>query len=96
MLSSQSYDSGIGLGPGMESHGGSMYTGLAALALMGARVTLASFARRIAVDTPYSCTEYGLFTLCGSLLPGTLSELPRRDELVGWCIHRQRGGYQVC
>jgi geranylgeranyl transferase type-1 subunit beta len=35
ILSSQSYDGGIGLGPGMESHGGSMYTGLAALALMG-------------------------------------------------------------
>ena len=37
ILSSQSYDAGIGLGPGMESHGGSMYTGLAALSLMGAR-----------------------------------------------------------
>lgn len=35
VLSSQSYDGAIGLGPGTESHGGSMYTGLAALALLG-------------------------------------------------------------
>ena len=35
ILSSQSYDGALGLGPGAESHGGSMYTGLAALALMG-------------------------------------------------------------
>ncbi|GMI41788.1 hypothetical protein TeGR_g5150 [Tetraparma gracilis] len=29
------YDGGLGLGPGLESHGGSYFTGLASLALMG-------------------------------------------------------------
>ena len=35
VLGSQAYDGALGLGPGMESHGGSTYTGLSALALMG-------------------------------------------------------------
>lgn len=35
ILASQAYDGALGLGPGTESHGGSTYTGLAALALMG-------------------------------------------------------------
>ena len=35
ILASQSYDGALGLGPGAESHGGSTYTGLAALSLMG-------------------------------------------------------------
>ena len=35
VLSSQAYDGALGLGPGCESHGGSTYTGLAALSLMG-------------------------------------------------------------
>lgn len=35
ILASQAYDGGIGLGPGMEGHGGSSYTALAALTLMG-------------------------------------------------------------
>ncbi len=56
---SQCYDGGIGLGPGQESHGGSTYTAVAALSLMG-----------------------------------TLHTLPRRDELVHWCVERQVGGFQ--
>jgi len=59
ILASQNYDGGIGLGPGMESHGGSIYTAVAALTLLG-----------------------------------TLPRLPRANELVHWCIHRQLGGYQ--
>ena len=46
VISSQSYDGALGLGPGSESHGGSMYTGLAALALLG---TLDRFPRQEAV-----------------------------------------------
>ena len=56
---SQCYDGGIGLGPGQESHGGSTYTAVGALALMG-----------------------------------TLDALPRRAELVQWCVERQVGGFQ--
>tara|TARA_B110001452_G_scaffold18928_1_gene15334 strand:+ start:2944 stop:3786 length:843 start_codon:yes stop_codon:yes gene_type:complete len=43
VLSAQNFDGGLGLGPGQESHGGSIYTGLAALALMG---TLPELPRR--------------------------------------------------
>ena len=35
VLSAVSYDAGVGLGPGQEGHGGSVYTGIAALALLG-------------------------------------------------------------
>lgn len=35
VLESRGFDGGFGLGPGQESHGGSTFTGLAALALMG-------------------------------------------------------------
>ena len=59
VISSQNVDGGLGLGPGQESHGGSIYTALAALSLMG-----------------------------------TLPQLPRREALVYWIVHRQVGGYQ--
>ena len=36
VLASQAYDGALGLGPEAEAHGGSTYTGLAALSLMGA------------------------------------------------------------
>ena len=41
---SQNYDGGIGLGPGLESHGGSTYCAVAALALLGVPL--------LEVDTP--------------------------------------------
>jgi len=41
VIASQAYDGALGLGPGAESHGGSTYTGLAALSLMGGTSGLA-------------------------------------------------------
>merc|ERR1719469_318013 len=59
VMASQNYDGGLGLGPGQESQGGSIYTGLAALQLMG-----------------------------------TISQLPRRGQLIQWIVQRQVGGFQ--
>lgn len=41
VLASVSYEGGLGLGPGLEAHGGSTYCGLAALSLLGALGDLA-------------------------------------------------------
>eukprot|EP01119_Soliformovum_irregulare_P019623 TRINITY_DN625_c0_g1_i1.p1 TRINITY_DN625_c0_g1~~TRINITY_DN625_c0_g1_i1.p1 ORF type:complete len:337 (+),score=22.79 TRINITY_DN625_c0_g1_i1:3-1013(+) len=59
IISSQSFDGGIGQGPGQESHGGSTYCAVAALFLMG-----------------------------------RLDDLPRKDDLVKWCLDRQVSGFQ--
>jgi len=48
---SQNYDGGIGLGPGLESHGGSTYCAVAALALFGVPL----------LDTPENGKKNGLF-----------------------------------
>jgi len=59
ILSSQTYDSAIGQGPGQESHGGSTYCAVAALHLMG-----------------------------------KLDLLPRKKQLIQWCVERQISGFQ--
>ena len=52
ILASQAFDGGLGLAPGTEGHGGSTYTGLAALALMGelGRVTRKDAAIRWCIE----------------------------------------------
>ena len=47
MYYEQSYDGGIGQGPGLESHGGSTYCAIAALHLMNDTTTLASLRPRV-------------------------------------------------
>ena len=67
VLASQAYDGALGLGPdGMEAHGGSTYTGLAALSLMGALPQLPS--RDVAIRW------------CASRQIGGFQGRPNKDE----------------
>ena len=78
VLSSQSYDGAIGLGPGAESHGGSMYTGLSALALLG---TLGRLHRREAIVQWCLGRQVSRSEMPGGFPPGGgFQGRPNKDE----------------